>query len=195
MPLVPAFEIGLWNAWIFIPAFLFSHGVAILVWLLLGYDLKGVFKKASGDQYNKAEKRTRWVWFLVFYLLLLYTISLPLQLETAWFYIGLAVSLSGLIIYEVAYAAWPNTPPNTPVTKGLYRFSRHPIYIGIFVQLIGVGIASASWVFLLLTAVLIFLWRFLAFAEERICLERYGNAYREYINRTRRWIGVPKYKC
>ena len=29
-------------------------------------------------------------------------------------------------------------------------------------------------------------------AEERCCLERYGNVYREYMNRTPRWIGIPK---
>lgn len=49
MSLIPALTIGIWNAWIFVPAFLFFHGVAVLVWLLLGYDLKYVFKKASGE--------------------------------------------------------------------------------------------------------------------------------------------------
>jgi len=174
------------------PAFLLLHGVAILAWLVLGYDLKAVFKKVSDGIYNTTEKRIKWVWFLVGCLLLLYSVFLPLQLGTVWFYLGLAVYLLGLIIYEVAYATWPNTPPHEPITKGPYRFSRHPVYIGIFMQLIGVGIASASWVFLLLTAVLIFLWRFLAFAEERICLEKYGNAYGEYMNKTPRWIGIPK---
>jgi len=28
--------------------------------------------------------------------------------------------------------------------------------------------------------------------EERFCLEKYGDAYREYMNRTPRWIGIPK---
>jgi protein-S-isoprenylcysteine O-methyltransferase Ste14 len=29
-------------------------------------------------------------------------------------------------------------------------------------------------------------------AEERHCLEKYGEAYLEYMNRTPRWIGLPK---
>jgi protein-S-isoprenylcysteine O-methyltransferase Ste14 len=29
-------------------------------------------------------------------------------------------------------------------------------------------------------------------AEERHCLKYYGNAYREYMNRTPRWLGIPK---
>jgi len=29
-------------------------------------------------------------------------------------------------------------------------------------------------------------------AEERFLLEKYENAYREYMDRTPRWIGMPK---
>jgi protein-S-isoprenylcysteine O-methyltransferase Ste14 len=29
-------------------------------------------------------------------------------------------------------------------------------------------------------------------AEERFLLEKYGDVYREYLNRTPRWIGIPK---
>ena len=28
--------------------------------------------------------------------------------------------------------------------------------------------------------------------EGRVCLEAYGNAYREYVDKTPRWIGIPK---
>jgi len=31
-------------------------------------------------------------------------------------------------------------------------------------------------------------------SEERFCLEKYGDAYREYMNRTPRYIGIPKSK-
>jgi len=59
-------------------------------------------------------------------------------------------------------------------------------------QLIGVGIATASWLFLLLTVVLIILFNNSVAPEERGCLEKYGDIYREYMNRTSRWIGIPK---
>jgi protein-S-isoprenylcysteine O-methyltransferase Ste14 len=31
-------------------------------------------------------------------------------------------------------------------------------------------------------------------SEERFCLKEYGDAYREYMNRTPRWIGITKSK-
>lgn len=81
---------------------------------------------------------------------------------------------------------------NRPATKGIYRISRNPSYLGGFLIFIGIGIASASWLFLLLIAIFIILQHILIGAEERWCLEKYGDAYREYMNRTPKWIGTPK---
>ena len=79
-----------------------------------------------------------------------------------------------------------------PVIKGIYRYSRHPMYLGMLLIYLSVGIASASWVFLLITVVWLVLVLFGADDEERYCLVKYGNAYREYMKRTPRWIGIPK---
>jgi len=61
-----------------------------------------------------------------------------------------------------------------------------------YLILIGAGIASASWVFLLFSIVYIILCAILIRAEERSCVEKFGTAYREYINKTPRWLGLPK---
>jgi protein-S-isoprenylcysteine O-methyltransferase Ste14 len=58
--------------------------------------------------------------------------------------------------------------------------------------LLGTGIASASWIILLFSVIFKILTSLFAAAEERHCLEKYGDAYREYIDRTSRWIGIPK---
>jgi protein-S-isoprenylcysteine O-methyltransferase Ste14 len=87
---------------------------------------------------------------------------------------------------------WAATPVDKPVTTGIYRYSRHPIYLTLFFQLIGVGIATASWLFILLTVVFMILFHNSVAPEERGCLEKYGDAYREYMERTPRWIGLPK---
>jgi protein-S-isoprenylcysteine O-methyltransferase Ste14 len=58
--------------------------------------------------------------------------------------------------------------------------------------MIGTGIACASWFFLLLAMILIIGSNRGVIVEERFCLEKYGNTYREYMERTPRWIGIPK---
>jgi len=92
----------------------------------------------------------------------------------------------------VAGTSLDNTPINRPATEGLYRISRNPIYFGTFLMFIGIGIACASWLFLLLIIVFIALYDILIAPEERWCLEKYGDTYREYMNRTPKWIGSPK---
>jgi len=188
MSLAPTFEIGVWNAWILM--------VYILVHIfLLSLIFKDAMKKrgASGNiPYSKVEKSANIFRQAILILTFIYSIFLPLQLGTTWFYAGLAVYLVGLITYTIVMVNWASSPPDEPVTRGLYRYSRHPQYLTQFLIFIGVGIASASWIFLLLEIVTMILINIVVIPEEDFCLEKYTNAYREYTNRTPRWIGIPK---
>jgi protein-S-isoprenylcysteine O-methyltransferase Ste14 len=188
MSSVPAFEIGIWNAWIFMSSFILQ----MLAILLLG---KGVWARSSlpsGIKRSKLERFTSIIGNSVWLLATIYSIFLPLRLGTPWFYIGLPVFLVGLVILTVATANFTTAPAEKPSTKGMYFFSRHPLYLAMIVIYIGTGIASASWVFILLGIANILWIRTEAVIEERYCLERYSRDYREYMDRTPRWIGIPK---
>jgi protein-S-isoprenylcysteine O-methyltransferase Ste14 len=186
MSLIPAFGIGVWNAWIFIP-YLF------LITLLFGKLKKGEDPgKTELDAQTKIEKRVFSFSMLVFLFAVIYSIFLPLKLGAIWFYAGLPVALIGLVLLTICMANYAATPWDEPVTKGMYHYSRHPMYIATTLFLLGVGIASASWLFLLLAIVFTILNSFRAVNEERFCLEKCGDAYRKYMNRTPRWLGVPK---
>jgi len=186
MSLIPAFEIGVWNAWIFM-----LYNFLPMPLLMLVH--KGTTKKGEPVPHSEIEKKLYPVIWIVWLLAFIYSIFLPLQLGTIWFYIGLPISIVGLITFTIVIVTFATTPlGDEPLTKGLYRYSRHPMYITQFVMFLGVGIASASWVFILFSIVYTILSVVLVSSEERSCLEKYGNAYREYMNRTPRWIGVPK---
>ena len=81
-----------------------------------------------------------------------------------------------------------------PLRKGLYRYSRHPMYGTYFLVFLGTSIATASWLFGLF--LILFTVGTVAFVdfEEKGCLEQYGDIYREYRDRTPRWIGIPRSK-
>jgi len=189
MSLTPVFEIGIWNAWIF----MFYH--QLLPIALMSLINKGALKKGDAAALHKeAGKKVILVIFLglIYYLALAYSVFLPLKLGTIWFYIGFPICLIGLIIYTVVTVNFATTPLAEPVTKGLYRYSRNPQYLTEFLMFIGVGVASASWMFLLFSVVYTTFMLSFASSEERFCLENYGDAYREYMNKTPRYIGVPK---
>jgi len=56
----------------------------------------------------------------------------------------------------------------------------------------GTGRASASWIILMVSIIFLLLVIIVANSEERYCKEKYGTTYKEYFNRTPRWIGIPK---
>jgi len=189
MSLMPEFELGIWNAWIFVVSFLL---------VLTGWEVLNRLRGQKGSSrpnkppFDENEKRLYGISQLIFWAYVVYSFFLPLKLGTAWFYVGLLVYLFGLIFTIDAGTNLDNTPMDKPATEGLFRISRNPVYLGTFLMFIGIGIACASWLFLLLIAVFIVLYDILIAPEERWCLEKYGTAYREYLNRTPKWIGIPK---
>jgi len=189
MLLIPVFQIGVWNAWIF----MIWPWVAMLAVRLVGLD---VYRRASGlPSEMKTSHRYRvvsYVSMIVETMAVAYSIFLPLQLGTIWFYAGLSIFLTGLVVLTAATVNFAATPMDVPITRGIYHYSRHPLYLASLLIYLSVGIASASWVFLLVFVVQSVSIRLAAVGEERFCLGKYGDAYREYIDRTPRWLGLPK---
>ncbi len=193
MSLVPAFELGVWNAWIFMIFVIFYNVLPYLLTLIQPI-YKEILKKATGPDIplHKTEERLGKIMFLVFVIPIIYSFFLPIELSSVWFYIGLFVYLFGVVIGSLAMYDFYSTALVKLVTKGVYRISRNPMYLGMFLIYIGTGIACVSWLFLLLTMVFVILSHILVSNEERFCLKRYGKSYREYLNKTPRWIGFPK---
>jgi protein-S-isoprenylcysteine O-methyltransferase Ste14 len=188
MSLIPAFQIGVWNAWIF------------MMWLLIALFLvplniipKG--REEGSDftaEFSKTQKYAIRSMHIIYLLSIIYSVFVPLKWGTAWFYAGLSIYLVGLIAYVMVWVGFATTPPDKLVTKGIYRYSRNPMQLSQVVIFLGVSIATASWIFLLLSVVYMIAPLLWVDAEERHCLKYYGDAYREYMKRTPRWIGIPK---
>ena len=190
MSLVPEFELGLWNAWIFMGPFLLVTLLCILLMMKKG--------APGGPARVKCKSKTTLLVAslskIIYFPAVIYSVFLPLKLGSIWFYVGLPITLIGLVGTILVLVDWANTPAGQPVTRGIYRYSRHPMYVtGVFIFL-GVSILSASWVFLLFTIISgVGVTRpYFVKIEEAQCLGHYGAAYREYMNRTPRWIGIPK---
>jgi len=191
MSWLPAFKIGLWNAWILMLYVPLLSPIMRVVDKVVG--TSEIFKKMGGNvSYQKGEKKAYSIYMVVLLILLAYSIFIPLKLGTVWFYAGLTIYLVGLVMLLTGIINVATTPLGKPFTNGIYCFSRHPGYFSMFITFMGVSVASASWVFLLLSIVSMILQNSSAIAEERACLEIFGGEYQEYMNRTPRWIGIPK---
>jgi len=66
------------------------------------------------------------------------------------------------------------------------------MYLSTFFICLGTGIASASWIFIFISIIMALFFYKEMLIEERFCLGKYGNSYKEYSERVPRWIGLPK---
>jgi protein-S-isoprenylcysteine O-methyltransferase Ste14 len=185
MSWIPDFEIGIWNAWILIVPL-------IILWI---GGVKFLFSKRMPDYVPPSKSKDKTLSNLLVILMFLsfiYSVFMPLKLGTIWLYIGLFVYLSGLITIAITMINFATTPLDKPVTKGAYHFSRNPMFIGWFLLYFGIGIACVSWLYILITMLFIIIVNYSSHFEEEITLEHYGKAYKEYMAKTPKWIGIPK---
>ncbi len=185
---VPAFEIGVWNAWIFMIIY-------PLQWLAVILAGRGALSRTGHPidiETSKSVRRRGMAANILWIAATLYSIFLPFYLGTPWFFTGLALFVVGLAILIIGTISFAISPPDYPVTGYVFRYTRHPMYLSMFFIYLGVSIAAVSWLFFLITLATFFLMRLTALAEERYCLRKYGDAYRDYMDRTPRWIGIPK---
>ena len=104
--------------------------------------------------------------------------------------IGLALAAAGIRNFSRAATPVPtNEPTRALVTTGIHGWSRNPIYLGLFLVYGGIGIAARSPWALILTLPLAITIRYGVVAREEAYLERrFGDAYRDYKARVRRWL-------
>lgn len=70
------------------------------------------------------------------------------------------------------------------VIEGIYRFVRHPQYTCFAVMGFGVLLIWPRFIVLIVFALMLFVYYFLARREERECVARFGSSYRSYLERT-----------
>ena len=120
---------------------------------------------------------------------------LPVDLPAGWlgaivFVLALALVAWAIVTITRAGSNVPtNLPTTTIVESGPYRFTRNPIYLGMFGALIGLTIAfDTLWLLLVLVPFALVI-RYGVVAREEVYLERkFGDVYRGYRSRVRRWL-------
>lgn len=126
--------------------------------------------------------------------------GLPLPVDIGAFTVrvlGAALVLAGAALMAWAIACFRHAGTNIPtvlpattlVSAGPYRFSRNPIYVAMTAIYLGLALALASpWAALLLLAVLPVIQVGVIRREESYLEAKFGDAYRAYRSRVRRWF-------
>jgi protein-S-isoprenylcysteine O-methyltransferase len=119
-----------------------------------------------------------------------------LFLISIWNIAGLVLFVVGLTIAFVAvftlrrsyYSTLMIMEDHQLITHGIYRFTRHPIYLGVLIGIMGVPVYAPSLYGFLTMLLLIPISLNRIRMEEKLLTEEYGNAYRTYSEATSKLI-------
>jgi len=105
-------------------------------------------------------------------------------------FLGIVIStVSADLFVKAETGLLPFEDATTLVTGGLYRFTRNPMYLGMFLMVFGAAflMGSIGALIPLLVFMLIIRYNFVA-GEERFMEAAFGQQYLDYKSNVRRWI-------
>jgi len=182
MELFPEFKFGLLNGWLALALLTITDGICFLVFPKAV--VKRLFDRSGWSQKQVVFTVIGKLCAVVSIVLLVMT---PLKIGSAVFVIGLIVTVAGLTGLVTALINFKNTPLDQPVERGIYRISRHPQIVMSTVVLLGGAIAIGSWSGVITLIFARVFGHFGIVAEEQVCLKKYGDSYRDYMQR------IPRY--
>ena len=104
--------------------------------------------------------------------------------------IGMILVIIGFILFCIAaiQVYYAKLARKGMVAGGLYRYVRHPQYSAFIIFGLGLLLLWPRLLVVPLFSTLLFAYYFLARAEERECSKKYGQAYRDYQNKTHMFL-------
>ncbi len=73
-------------------------------------------------------------------------------------------------------------------TKGLYRYSRNPMYTGFGLLTVAAMLFTVNYVISILGIYSLIVYHFIILGEEKFLLKRFGNTYQDYTTKVRRYL-------
>ncbi len=111
--------------------------------------------------------------------------------------LGILIMIAGFLVRVIAIKTLKEYYTRTlkiqsgqeVVDTGIYKYIRHPGYLGSILQWLGAAIASDNLIVLFLIALTTFIvYNYRIKSEENMLIETFGDTYKEYTNRTKKLI-------
>jgi len=111
--------------------------------------------------------------------------------------IGVVMISLGCALFIMAYVSFGDSwrvgfdvkSPGALVTKGVFSFSRNPIYLFLDLWFIGTVLVNGRLIFLILAILALVVQHWQILQEEAFLTNLYGEPYRNYLARTGRYVG------
>ena len=150
---------------------------------------KGALKRAAffAPLIGK-EKAAYWFYQISNILFFVYLCFLKITTDPNWLYTGLVIYGFGVLLCLGSVSNFARPAENGINVKGLYRFSRNPMYVAYFIYFLGCVLLTQSLILLALLIVFQISAHWIILSEERWCVKKFGEEYINYMNKVRRYI-------
>lgn len=113
---------------------------------------------------------------------------LKIQFDSIFNYIGFGLYILGAILYIKAIVDY-SKPTETGINKfGFYDYSRNPMYVSFFIYFLGICLLVESWWYFVILILFQISVHYLILAEERWCIQSFGEEYKQYMQEVRRYF-------
>ena len=137
--------------------------------------------------------------FIAIVLMVMLHFLFPLAeiLRYPWLLLGCVPLLLGIALNIIADRAFklfsttvkPFEESTTLITTGVFRITRHPMYLGMILILFGIAILMGSLTTFFVIPIFAFLMdQIFVKIEEKMLAEKFGKVWVEYKSKVRRWI-------
>lgn len=121
-------------------------------------------------------------------LIFIYLCFLKITFDGYWFNIGVVIYGIGILLCLLSIINFAEPAESGINIKGLYRFSRNPMYVAYFVYFLGCVLLTKSLILFALLLVFQISAHWIIRSEERWCIKTFGTEYIDYMNKVRRYI-------
>lgn len=134
------------------------------------------------------EKAAYWFYQISNILFFVYLFFLKITTDPYWFYAGLVTYGLGVLLCLASVSNFAKPEGNGINLKGLYRISRNPMYVSYFIYFLGCVLLTQSLLLLAILMVFQISAHWIILSEERWCIKKFGEEYKNYMNKVRRYI-------
>ena len=94
--------------------------------------------------------------------------------------------LLGVVLFVLGFCQiyWSKCTGKGAVEVGLYRYVRHPQYVALAIIGLGTSLYWSRFIVVIAFVSMLCIYYFLARVEENVCLAKFGESYRDYMDRT-----------
>ncbi|HMA60185.1 MAG TPA: methyltransferase [Halanaerobiales bacterium] len=169
--------------WLIIP-------IILIRYLLLRSISEEAYQRASYfPPLEGKEQYAFYIYQVALIFMLFYTIFLDIQTESAINILGFIIYIIGILSYIVSMYDFARPQADGLNNKGIYSFSRNPMYVAFFLYFLGIALITKSVLYFIVLMVFQISVHYIILSEERACLTEFGDEYKVYMQEVNRYLG------